>query len=734
MKPLNLIIGLLAFSLVLPMSWSKDAKVTGKALDRERLISNIIKNTLEAYHYRRMKIDDSVSQKAFTEFLKKMDYGKQFFLKSDIAELEKFQFKLDDELLSGELELLNKAVTIMEQRVKQADKVRNELFKKEFNFKEDESMELDPEKRDWASSEEDFKNNWRKIFKQATLNRYLALSEGLGDEEDVKKKEDKKEKKKEQKKMTDKEMRQKSHKAISEKYDKFFKRLLKEDRYDHLEKYFNAVAAVYDPHTNYLPPKRKEDFDIDISGKLEGIGAVLQEDGPYIKVVKIVPGGAAWRQRELEVDDIILMVSEKKGEPVDLVDMRVDDAVRYIRGKKGTEVRLTVKKPDGTRRVIPIVRDEVQIDASYAKSSVLQLKGQDLKVGYIMLPKFYRDFDADGGDARSCTEDVRQELARLKAQKVDGVILDLRNNGGGALEDARQMSGLFIEEGPIVQIKNMVEQVEVMRDTDKSVFYDGPLIVLTNRFSASASEILAGAMKDYNRAVIVGGEYSHGKGTVQAVLPLNNGPLRTLFSKEEIGSMKITIQKFYRINGLSTQYKGVTPDIVLPDPYAYSKSREQDLDYSLPWDTVSKLDYNTWKKFSYDIDLLKKRSEARVKSDDRFSKIQKSVDYLTKKRDETVISLNMDTLVAEEKKNKKVTEELKNEEETKELIVSNFEESLKSHENIRPGDEDKWKKDFEQRKDEWVRDLRRDPTIIETYHIMSDIIKKIKGQTLSMVP
>lgn len=733
MKSMKILICLLALALNLSLSWAKDAKVTGQALDRERLISNIIKNTLEAYHYRRMKIDDSVSQKAFKEFLKKIDYGKQFLLKSDVEELEKLQFKMDDELVSGELELLNKAITIIEKRVKEADKLRAELFKKEFNFKEDEFMELDPEKRQWPKDENEFKDNWRKTFKQATLNRYLALSEGLGDDEDGKK-DDKKKKAKTEKKMSEKEMRQKSHKAISEKYDKFFKRLLKEDRYDHLEKYFNAVASIYDPHTSYLPPKRKEDFDIDISGKLEGIGAVLQEDGPYIKVVKIVPGGAAWRQRELEVDDIILMVSEKKGEPVDLVDMRVDDAVRYIRGKKGTEVRLTVKKTDGTRKVIPIIRDEVQIDASYAKSSVLQFKGQDLKIGYIILPKFYRDFDADGGDARSCTEDVRQELARLKAQKVDGVILDLRNNGGGALEDARQMSGLFIEEGPIVQIKNMVEQVEVMRDTDKSVFYDGPLIVLTNRFSASASEILAGAMKDYGRAVIVGGEFSHGKGTVQAVLPLNNGPLRTLFSKEEIGSMKITIQKFYRINGLSTQYKGVTPDIIIPDPYAYSKSREQDLDYSLPWDTVSKLEYNPWKKFSYDIDLLKKRSESRIKKDERFSKIQKSVDYLTKRRDETKVSLNMDTLIEEEKKNKKITEELKNESETQELLVTNFEESLKSHENIRPGDEDKWKKDFELRKEEWLKDLRRDPTIIESYHIMSDIIKKMKGQTLSMVP
>jgi len=721
--------------LILLSSTGVSAQTASDNIDRERFISNIIKNTLETYHYRRMKIDDSVSQKAFAEFLKKMDYGKQFFLKSDIEELQKYQFKMDDEVLSGKLGLLNRAIAIMNERINEASKYSEELFKKEFNFKENETMELNPDKKNWAKDTAEFKDNWRKTFKQATLSRYLSLSEGFGDDEDNKKNEkNKKNVKKDEKKMSDIEMRKRSHVAIAEKYDKYFKRIMKEDRYDYLEKYFNAIASVYDPHTTYMPPKRKEDFDIDISGKLEGIGAVLQEDGPYIKVVKIVPGGAAWRQRDLEVDDIILMVTEKDGEPVDLVDMRVDDAVRYIRGKKGTEVRLTVKKSDGTRKVIPIVRDEVQIDASYAKSSVLEMKNQNLKVGYIMLPKFYRDFDADGGDTRSCTEDVRQELTRLKKQKVDGVILDLRNNGGGALEDARQMSGLFIEEGPIVQIKNMVEQIEVLKDTDKTVFYDGPLIVLTNRFSASASEILAGAMKDYGRALIVGGEFSHGKGTVQAVLPLNGGPLKSFFAKEEIGSMKITIQKFYRINGLSTQYKGVTPDIILPDPYAYTKSREQDLDYSLPWDTVGKLEYNTWKKFSYDVDLLKKRSEARVEKDTRFSKIQKSVEYLTKRRDETIISLNKDTLIREEQKNKKLTEELKNEIETKDLMVSHFEESLKSHENIRPGDEDKWKKDFDLRKEEWVKDLRRDPTIEEAFNIMTDVIKKIKGQTLTMAP
>ncbi len=475
-----------------------------------------------------------------------------------------------------------------------------------------------------------------------------------------------------------------------------------------------------------MPPKRNEDFDIDISGSLEGIGAVLQEDGAYIKVVSIVPGGAAWRQKELEVNDIILMVSQGKkdpSDPVDLEDMRVDDAVRFIRGKKGTEVQLTVKKPDGARQTISIIRDVVHIGASYAKSSVLDLPNIEGKIGYIHVPKFYRDF----GDknSRNCTDDVRSELVRLKKAKVAGIILDLRNNGGGALEDAKQMSGLFIKEGPIVQVKNYSGKVEVLPDDDKEVVYGGPLVVMINRFSASASEILAAALQDYGRAVIVGGQYSHGKGTVQAVLNLDQGPLMSMFGSS-MGALKVTIQKFYRINGGSTQFKGVTPDILLTDPLGYGKNREQDLDFPMPWDEIKGLSFIPWSKHKYNMKKIKVASKKRTNSSKRFKTIRESLKYLNTRLNDTKLNLNLDMLIADDKKNKIIVEKFKFDQENKDLKVTNFEESLMTADHIRSKDKEKWKKDFEQRKEEWVKALRSDILLEETLYIMKDMIGQIK--------
>jgi len=703
---------------------------------KEKIIGNILRNALETYHYRKLKINNDLSVKAYDQFFKKIDYGKQFFLKSDVKLLSKYKGEMHNEMLSGKHSLVNDAIKIFRERVVEVDKVRQEVFKKEFDWSLDESLELDPEKRDFSKNHKELKNHWRKVFKQATLNRYLSLKEEQDELKNPKKDDKKKDKKKKKAKkeekveiLTDAQIRKKAHEGISKKYKSFFSRLMKDDRNDYEEKFFNAIASIYDPHTQYLPPKRKEDFDIDISGSLEGIGAVLSEEDPYIKVVKIVPGGAAWRQKELEVDDLILAVGQETGDFVDLVGMRVDDAVRYIRGKKGTIVKLKVKKADGSRKQIEIERDVVQIGESFAKSSVLELKGLGLKVGYIHVPKFYRDFE---NSSINCTADVRAELERIKTKGVDGVILDLRNNGGGALEDAKQMSGLFIEKGPIVQIKNHDGKVDVLNDTDSSVTYAGPLIVMTNRFSASASEILAAALQDYGRAVIVGGAHSHGKGTVQAVLNLNHGPIQQLLGGE-MGALKVTIQKFYRVTGGSTQFKGVTPDITIPDPYEYTKSREQDLEYALPWDRVQPLTFKHWDKNKYDLSTLKKRSTKRVKSSKRFSKIQESVEYLTKRREDTKVSLNMQKVIKEDKLNKEMSEKLKLDEQNKDLMVSFYEDSVRMHEEIKKGDEKKWKKDFKDRNDDWTKQLRQDAGLEEALFILNDMIHMQKGEKLTAV-
>ncbi len=691
---------------------------------REKLIGNILKNALETYHYRALKINDEVSQKAFQQYLKKIDGSKQFLTKQDIKELEAYQFQMDDEMVTGDYALIEKSLDMLKKRTALAESLRKETFKKQFDFNGNEQVEVDPEKRDWAKDENILKENWKLVFKQATLNKYLSLIDEQSDKPKNGKKPIVKLKKKlpPVKKLTDAEMRAKAHDSVSKRFQKIFDRLAKEDRDDQLDNFYNAVTAVFDPHTTYLPAKKKEDFDIDITGKLEGIGAVLQEDGSYIKVVQIVPGGPAWRQKELEADDVILGVAQGAGESIDLTDMKVDDAVRYIRGKKGTEVRLTVKKVDGTRKIISIVRDEIEVAASFAKSSVLQYKDTDAKVGYIQLPKFYRDFESS---QINCTDDVKKELERLKKANVDAVILDLRNNGGGALEDARLMSGLFLGKGPVVQVKDHTGKIEVLENDDPNVFYDGPLIVLINRFSASASEILAGAMQDYGRAVIIGGDFSHGKGTVQAVLNLNQGPLLSMFGPT-MGALKVTIQKFYRVTGASTQYKGVTSDVILPDLFSYVESREKDLEYSLPWDQIKAQPFSKWNKFSYNLPQLKEKSTARVKTNPRFNKIIRNLDYLNKKKKDTLVSLNLKQVQAEDIQNKKMAEELKMDEEDKNLLVTNFEDSLKAHENIRAGDMKKWQKDFEQRKDEWVKSLRQDVVLEESVMVANDIVKTLK--------
>jgi carboxyl-terminal processing protease len=722
----------LSLSFVMADKSMSTEAVTQEKVDKsvERLIGNLIREKLKKHHYTRKRLDDSLSEKAFDEFIKRFDFGHQFFLASDIKKLRKYRFQLDDQMISGEHKLLNETVAIYNKRIDELAAYRKKIFKKDFNFKKDEKLELDPEKRSFFKTTKELQDHWRKVYKQAVLNNYMSSLESQKDlKKEIKESKDKKEKKKKQKKIvSDKELRKKAHKSVNEKYERFFTRLKKDRRMDHLEKFFNAVAGVYDPHTVYFPPKRKEDFDIDISGQLEGIGAVLQEDGPYIKVVRIVAGGAAWRQKDLEVDDIILFAAEADAEPVDLVNMRVDDAVRYIRGKKGTEVRLTVKKADGSRKVVPIIRDVVQVEATYAKGSILNHKDLGIKVGYIHVPKFYRDFNnAD----KSCTNDVLMELKRLKKQNISGMILDLRNNGGGALQDAQDMSGLFIKSGPIVQIRSP-NGTDVLADTNEDITYDGPLIVMVNRFSASASEILAGAMQDYKRAVIVGGEFTHGKGTVQVIIDFSQSPMMNFINKP-LGAMKVTLQKFYRITGVSTQFKGVTPDIVLPDPMGYAENREQDLDYAIPWDTVAALSFNEWDKFSYKLPVLTERSHIRVGKNERFNKIVKSVNYLKKRKNDTEVSLNLNKLLKEDEANKKITESFKIEGENKNILVSNFEESLMAHENVREADKERWKKDFEQRKEDWVKSLTMDPMIEETLFIMDDIVRQRKGKKLSMV-
>ncbi len=688
---------------------------------KEMILGNILKSALENMHLSKKKVNDELSVEAFKMYLQRLDYGKQFLLKDDVKNLSKFEKLMDDEFSEGTLKLVETSSKIMKERVGQVEKMVGELLKGPFDFKKKEFIETDPEKRKYASNLKGLKELWRKKLKYETLSRYFELEEEEKATNDVVDKDKEKSKKvadknaKFKKKSTPKELQTLARNKVGKSYKRVFKRLKNEKQSEKTEKFYNSITRVFDPHTHFLPPAEKEDFDIDMKGKLEGIGAVLREENSYIKVERIVPGSPSYRGRQLEAEDVIIKVGQADEDPVDVTDMGLQEAVRLIRGPKGTVVKLTVKKPNGMIQIVPITRDVVQIEDGYVKSSIIKLKDSPKKVGYITIPKFYRDFDDEKGP--NATDDTRKALVALKKKGVDGVILDLRNNGGGALPDARMISGLFIKKGPIVQVRDHRSRVEVLKDKDEEIVFEKPVIVLLNRFSASASEIVAAALKDYGRAVVVGGEHSHGKGTVQAVVDLDNYLSSLAKNYSPLGALKITIQKFFRINGSSTQYKGVRPDIILPDPYAYVESGERYLDYSLKWAKVAPVPYRKWPE-DLNLDGLKKKSAARVKIDAKFKKIIESNLWYEKRKKQTSKSLAFSDFMLEREQIKKTSDELKIEKESPDVVVEAVSD-LKSEED---------KTRFE----DVEKGLKTDPYIKESLYIMSDLLKSPK-QAASVV-
>jgi carboxyl-terminal processing protease len=439
----------------------------------------------------------------------------------------------------------------------------------------------------------------------------------------------------------------------------WIKGLEKESRNERINNYINIFTNAHEPHSGYFPPLDKENFDIRMSGKLEGIGAQLREEDGFIKVVNVVPGSASARQGELEVNDKIIKVAQASEEPVDVVDMRIDDVLPMIRGKKGTEVRLTVKKTSGEVKVIPIIRDVVVLEDSYAKSAIIENSKLGVKVGLIDLRSFYADFEDPKG--RRCFKDVKIEVEKLMEEKIDGIVIDLRFNGGGSLQDVVDMTGIFLDKGPIVQVKNKNNKPFVYEDRDETVLYKGPLVILVNSFSASASEILAAALQDYGRAVIVGTAPStFGKGTVQRFFNLDQIVPAKFAELGELGSAKVTIQKFYRINGGSTQLKGVIPDIILPGAYSYMTVGEKEEDYPMAWSEIGKASYRESGEANKVMDKIKKKSAKRVAGNKTFLLIDENAKWLKERQDESNYSLNFKTYDAEHRKMDKDAEKYKN--------------------------------------------------------------------------
>ena len=605
---------------------------------RDQVVLGTMLQGLSVAHYQPEKIDDQFSQRVFDLYLKRVDVNKQLLLAPEVAQLGQFKTKIDDELKGGTHEFLDVTSQMLAKRILEMQMLYREILAKPFDFTVAETWETDPEKAVFAPTTAAQREQWRKLLKYQTL---AQLSELLDDEAK------KKDKPLAATKVgasptttteharTPAEMEAEARKRVLKYYDESFADQLQLDANDRLAAFADVIANTYDPHTNYFAPIARDNFDIAMSGRLEGTGAQLTIDGGHIKVIDIVAGSASSRQGELKVGDIILRVAQGAAEPVNVEGMRFDKAVKLIRGPKGTEVRLTVRKPDGATLVIPIVRDVVVIEETYAQSALIKQGGRTF--GYIHLPGFYADFSGKGG--RSSAADVKAELAKLAQENVAGVVLDLRYNGGGSLRDAVDMGGLFVPSGPMVQVKGREYAAKSVADQDPQTQYAGPLVVLVNKYSASASEILAAAMQDYHRAIIMGGT-TYGKGTVQQVFDLDNAVTPAANTLKPLGSLKLTIQKFYRVNGGSTQFKGVVPDIALPDVLTSYAKGEQESEYPLLWDEIAPATYQPTNTLPA-LDKLRAASAARVAASPGFRLISEAAQYSTERRKQTMLSLNL---------------------------------------------------------------------------------------------
>ena len=664
----------------------------------EDILMKAVNASLQGAHYDPAIINDEFSEKAFKLYLKNLDANKRLLSKSDVKQLDKFEKEIDDEIKNGTYNLFNASLKLVNKQTTLTEQFFEDILAQPFDFNLNEEVDFD-EEIPYAKNDKELKDRWRKYLKYSVLTK--LYTDQLAQE---------KAEEKSDTVFTPKPfdtLEYNARKSVLKTHRDYYSRLKRLERKDRLSMYINSITGVYDPHTNYFPPADKENFDIQMSGQLEGIGAQLQEKDGYIKITNIIPGGPSSLQGDLQANDLILKVKQEGGEAVNIVDWRIDDAVKIIRGKKGTKVTLTVRKPDGAEQDITITRDVVILEETYAKSLLLNDK-DNVKTGYIYLPSFYADFRNPRG--RFSWKDVKAEVEKLKTAGVKGIILDLRSNGGGSLDDVVKMGGLFIDEGPIVQVKEKGRKPQVLADRYAGAEWDGALVIMINEFSASASEIMAAAMQDYGRAVIVGSSSSHGKGTVQRFLNLN----QTIRNKNipDLGSIKLTIQKFYRINGDATQLKGVSSDILLPDNYMYIKTGEKEQDYPMAWDQIESASYDS-KSYQVKKSVFE-TSNARVQSNETFKLIEENARRWEKQRESRKYPLSIAKYALQEEKQKAEGEKF---EILNKLEISGFEVS-----NI-PSDLEKIKTEESRMKinKDWIKSINKDPYVYESLQIIEDL-------------
>ena len=601
---------------------------------------------LEEGHYSPKKIDDKFSKDVFKKFVDELDGDKNILLQSDIDGFKKFETVVDDEIHGAPVESFFAVNTVYLKRLNEVTLAYKTILSKPFDFTVNETVQMDADKRSFPATEKERLDILRKSVKYAVLDRYVGMQDDREKNKD----------KKDFKVKADTTLEREAREQVSRQMDRYLAtKKNRETNDENFSTFVNAITTTMDPHTTYFPPIDLRTFNEGMRGSFFGIGAQLQEEDGKIKILSLVSGGPAWKSGELKEKDEILKVGQGAAEPVDVTGYAVTDAVKLIRGaQKGSEVRLTVRKIDGTTKIISLIRDDVKLDEVFVKSAIIN---GEHKLGYIYLPEFYANFEDPNG-AR-CADDVAKELEKLKAENVEGIVMDLRGNGGGSLYDVVQMAGLFIEDGPICQVKGRGDKAKILPDTDKRVMYSGPLAVLVDETSASASEIFAAAIQDYNRGIILGSTSTYGKGTVQRNIPLNPQSENSLFGTgkaDDLGTVKLTLQKFYRINGGATQLEGVVPDVILPDRLEHLKFREKDNPDALVWDKINQAPYKTWTS-TFSTDAVIKKANESVSTNPAFEKIRTNVQWLEKNNDRS-FSLNIQKFKEDQKKLKAVYKDI----------------------------------------------------------------------------
>ncbi len=693
--------------------------------DKDKMLLDLITYVLEKTHFSNKDFDDAFSAKVYSKFINDVDPLKRYFFESDIKEFSKYEFLIDDQLKSKDLTFFDLVLDRLNIRIGEAKSLYKKVLETPFDYNKEESINLDYEKLPYAANKKELENRWKEQLKFSAISTYYDLKEEQkfkleGKDSLGKVNPDSEKINADLVLKSDVELEKEARESTGTSLDDYFAFVNDLERKDYFSLYINSIVEEFDPHTNYMAPQDKDRFDMAMSGKLEGIGARLQKQRDNVKVVEVISGGPAWRGEDLEVGDLITRVKQEgEAESVNIGGMRLDDAVNLIKGPKGSEVTLTVKKVDGTFKEIIIIRDVVEIEETYAKSAVV--KSNDITFGLIELPRFY--FDMENYKARNAASDIKQEIIRLKAEGMEGLVLDLRNNGGGSLKTAIDIGGLFIKSGPMVQVASSDGKIEVLEDKDKSIEWDGPLVILVNELSASASEILAAAMQDYKRAIVIGSKQTYGKGTVQNLIDLN----RWMRNNEhgDLGALKVTTQKFYRVNGGSTQLEGVKSDVVVPDRFSFIEVGERDYDNPLPYDKISPATYNVWDGFNDFAEVIKNSSE-RMAASNQLLLIEKNAKWIKERRDNNTISLNYKKYISEIEKNKERSKEFDaiSDYQTKLIYTSlPYEEELKKADSS-----------LLEKRNRWHKSLSQDVYVEEALHVLEDLkINNLKNRKVANI-